>query len=109
MDCCWTYKRRAAYVAKARRLQLDGFEPYGRFNKTPHGGTRPSHGRGLFTTRGCQREPHGCARHNADCDFQPRRRQKRTESGLSEMQFEFKSFTIIAAENRTGSRRRIAG
>jgi hypothetical protein len=27
---------------------------------------------------------------NADCDFQPRRRQKRIESGLSEGQFEFK-------------------
>jgi hypothetical protein len=26
---------------------------------------------------------------NADCDFQPRRRQKRTENGLSEGQFEF--------------------
>ena len=41
-------------------------------------------------------------------DFQPRRRQKRTESGLSEGQFELKSFTIIVARNRTGSRRKIA-
>jgi hypothetical protein len=30
------------------------------------------------------------------------------ENGLSERQFEFKSFTIIAAINRTGSRRKIA-
>src|SRR4029077_18679408 len=29
-------------------------------------------------------------------------RQKRTESGLSERQFEFKSFTIIVARNQTG-------
>ena len=49
-----------------------------------------------------------CGRGNADCDFQPRRRQKRTESGLSERHFEFKSFTIIVARNRTGSRRKIA-
>jgi hypothetical protein len=40
--------------------------------------------------------------------FQPRRRQKRTESGLSESQFEVNSFTIIAARNRSGSRRKIA-
>ena len=40
--------------------------------------------------------------------FRHRRRQKRTESGLSERQFEFKSFTVIAARNRTGSRRNIA-
>jgi len=40
--------------------------------------------------------------------FQPRRRQKRTESGLSERQFEVNSFTIIAARNRSGSRRKIA-
>jgi hypothetical protein len=40
--------------------------------------------------------------------FQPRRRQKRTESGLSERQFKFKSFTIIAARNQTGSRGKIA-
>ncbi len=45
---------------------------------------------------------------NADSDFQPRRRQMRTESGLSEGQFEVKSFTIIVARNRTGSRRKIA-
>jgi hypothetical protein len=38
---------------------------------------------------------------NADCNFQPRRRQKRTESGLSEGQFEVNSFTIIVASNRT--------
>ena len=31
--------------------------------------------------------------------FQPRRRQKRTESGLSERQFEFKSFAVIVARN----------
>jgi hypothetical protein len=37
-----------------------------------------------------------------------RRRQKRTESGLSERHFEFKSFTIIVARNQTGSRRKIA-
>ena len=43
-----------------------------------------------------------------DCDFQPRRRQKRTESELSERHFEFKSFTVIVARNRTGSRRKIA-
>jgi hypothetical protein len=43
---------------------------------------------------------------NADCDFQPRRKQKRTEGGLSERQREFKSFTIILARNRTGSRRK---
>jgi len=43
-----------------------------------------------------------------DCDFQPRRRQKRTESGLSERHFEFKSFTVIVARKRTGSRRKIA-
>src|ERR1700719_2771770 len=30
--------------------------------------------------------------------------RKRTESGLSDRQFEFKSFTIIAARNRSGSR-----
>jgi hypothetical protein len=35
--------------------------------------------------------------------------QKRTESGLSEGQFEFKSFTVIVAGNRTGSRRKTAG
>jgi hypothetical protein len=35
-------------------------------------------------------------------------RQKRTESGLSERQFEFKSFTIIVARNQTGSRGKIA-
>ena len=35
------------------------------------------------------------------CDFQPRRRQRRTESGPSERQFEFKSFTIIVARRRT--------
>jgi hypothetical protein len=34
--------------------------------------------------------------------------QKRTESGLSERHFEVKSFTIIVARNRTGSRRKIA-
>jgi integrase len=32
----------------------------------------------------CERGSHGCGRGDADCDFQPRRRQKRTESGLSE-------------------------
>ncbi len=47
-------------------------------------------------------------RGNADCDFQPRRRPKRTESGLSDRQFEFKSFTIIVGRNRTGFRRKIA-
>src|SRR5437870_7577639 len=52
-----------------------------------------------------QRGSHGCGGGNADCDFQPRRRQKRTESGLSERQFALKSFTIIVARNRTGSRR----
>jgi hypothetical protein len=31
--------------------------------------------------------------------------EKRTESGLSEGLFEIKSFTIIVAKNRTGSRR----
>jgi hypothetical protein len=56
----------------------------------------------------CQRGSHGCGRGNADCDFQPRRRPKRTESGLSEGHFEFKSFTIIVSRNRTGSRRNIA-
>jgi len=56
----------------------------------------------------CERGSHGCGRGNADCDFQPCRRQKRTESGLSERQFELKSFTIIIARNRTGSRRKIA-
>src|SRR6267143_948307 len=55
-----------------------------------------------------QRGLHGCGGGNADCDFQPCRRQKRTESGLSERQFELKSFTIIIARNRTGSRRKIA-
>ena len=40
--------------------------------------------------------------------FQPRCRQKRTESGLSERQFEVKCFTVIVARNRTGSRRKIA-
>ena len=30
------------------------------------------------------------------------------KSGLSERQFEFKSFTIIVARNRTGSRRKVA-
>src|SRR5205807_6717968 len=55
-----------------------------------------------------QRGSHGCGGGNADCDFQPRRRQKRTEIGLSERQFELKSFTIIIARNRTGSRRKIA-
>jgi hypothetical protein len=40
--------------------------------------------------------------------FQPCRRQKRTESGLSEKQSEFKSFTIIAARNQSGSRVKIA-
>src|ERR1700732_3838502 len=55
-----------------------------------------------------QRGSHGCGGGNADCDFQPRRRQKRTESGLSERQFALKSFTIIVARNRTGSRRKIA-
>src|SRR5207249_10188821 len=55
-----------------------------------------------------QRGAHGCGGGNADCDFQPRRRQKRTESGLSERQFELKSFTIIIARNRTGSRRKLA-
>ena len=33
---------------------------------------------------------------------------KRTESGLSERQFEFKSFTIIVARSRTGSDQKIA-
>jgi integrase-like protein len=33
---------------------------------------------------------------------------RRTESGLSERQFEFKSFTVIAARNRTASRRKTA-
>jgi hypothetical protein len=47
----------------------------------------------------CQRGWHGCGGGNADCDFQPRRRQDRTESGLSERQFEFKSFTLIVARN----------
>ena len=32
-----------------------------------------------------------------ECDFQPRRRHKRTENGLSERRFESKSFTIIVA------------
>jgi hypothetical protein len=32
----------------------------------------------------CQRRSHGRGRGNSDCDFQPRRRQKRTESRLSE-------------------------
>ena len=48
----------------------------------------------------CERGSHGCGRGSADCDFQPRRRQKRTESGLSERQFEFKSFAIIVVRNR---------
>jgi len=52
----------------------------------------------------CQRGSNGCGRGNADCDFQPCRRQKRTESGLSEGECEFKSFTIIVARNRTRSR-----
>ena len=56
----------------------------------------------------CQRGSHGCGRGHADCDFQPRRRPKRTESGLSERQFEVKSFAIIVTRNRTGSRRKIA-
>jgi hypothetical protein len=43
-----------------------------------------------------------------DCNFQTRRRQKRTESGLSERQFEFKSFIIIVARKRTRSPRKIA-
>jgi hypothetical protein len=55
-----------------------------------------------------QRGSHGCGGGNADCDFQPRRRPKRTESGLSERHFELKSFTIIVARNRTGFRRKIA-
>jgi hypothetical protein len=54
--------------------------------------------------RQCQRGSHGGGRGNADSDFQLRRRQKRTESRLSERQFEFKSFTIIVARDRTGSR-----
>src|SRR5437899_10540421 len=54
-----------------------------------------------------QRGSHGCGGGNADCDFQPRRRQKRTESGLSEGPYEVKSFTIIVARNRSGSRRKI--
>ena len=41
----------------------------------------------------------GHGRGNADCDFQPRRRQKRTESRLSERQFELKSFAIIVVRN----------
>lgn len=56
----------------------------------------------------CERGSHGCGRGNSDCDFQPCRRQKRTESGLSERQFEAKSFTIIVARNRAGSRRKLA-
>ena len=47
----------------------------------------------------CQRGSHGCGRGNADCDSQPRRKQKQTESGLSERQFEFKPLTIIVSRN----------
>jgi len=32
----------------------------------------------------CRRRSHGCGRGNSDCDFRQRRRQKRTESGMSE-------------------------
>jgi hypothetical protein len=45
---------------------------------------------------------------DAGCDFQPCRRQKRTESGLCERQFRFKSFVITVVGNRIGSRREIA-
>jgi hypothetical protein len=55
-------------------------------------------------THSCQLGSQGCGGGNADCDFQPRRRHKWTESGLSERQIEFKSFTLIVARNRTGSR-----
>ena len=40
--------------------------------------------------------------------FQARRRQKRTDSGLSEWQCKVKSFTIIMARNQTGSRQKTA-
>ena len=41
--------------------------------------------------------------------FQARRRQKRTDSGLSEWQCKVKSFTIIMARNQTGSRQKTSG
>ena len=40
--------------------------------------------------------------------FQPRRRQNRTESGLSEREFRFKSFVITVVGNRIGSPREIS-
>jgi hypothetical protein len=40
--------------------------------------------------------------------FSEHRRQKRTESGLSEGQCEFKSFAIIVARNQTESRQKTA-
>src|SRR5579872_4139558 len=47
MDCCWTYKPSAAYLRESKPLATQWLiEPCSRFNKTAHGGTRPSHGRG---------------------------------------------------------------